>query len=264
MLSPVSQPSSSEQAAISPSREPISSLIEETGNFPGLAFLALKNEHELFAIPSSKNFVGGIQFRNVIVDGGCAKMLLKISNTGTLAQIVELFGDPSRYTISIRRSVGANGNGSALVITCVDERETFRMLVGADLFGDASSCDVRLMRFQLSSEHAAYILSQPSLSSAFSASDRAHLEDYRTKNIPEIPVSLLGNAVCDLFTEVKRGTVRYFFVSSQCSALNLLDLGRLSSQVRDRLDEPTKQAIAMLEFDLADGWGSAEGADYDF
>jgi hypothetical protein len=46
----------------------------------GLSFLSIKNRNNIYVIPSSRNYVDGIQFKNVVTDSGYSSYLLQLED----------------------------------------------------------------------------------------------------------------------------------------------------------------------------------------
>lgn len=247
----------------SPAKEPMDKAITEKAGIRGLGFLALKNNKRVYVVPSSKNYVGSIQFKDAVADSGCATMLLKVHDEAMLDKIFQDFADSKMYWMMLKDSVGSSGVCKALVIKHVNERLQFRVTVGRDLFGEDHGCDVKIARFHLSSEHAKYICRTSSYLARFSQDDQSLLRLYSDRNVPVIPVSLVGNMISDQYAEVRYEGVRYFFDVSDTSTVNFENLRGLSDTIKGILDEETKKMMDLAEFDLTEFGGADEDLVYD-
>jgi hypothetical protein len=136
------------------------------------------------------------------------------------------------------------------------------MKIGVDLFGMNLTCEVKCIRYHLSSSNAKKILDlcqTTSFRDLFHLSILSRLNQYTLLGIPPMPVSLIGNSITDNFAEIKYYSVAYFVNPAHCdlTRVSFPELRVLAQAIKTHLDEDTKREMDAIEMDL----GSYENDD---
>lgn len=238
------------ETVTSPDKERLDKTIAAMGMIKGLAFLTVLNSNSLYVIPSRKNFAGNVRFRDAIADSGCGGYLLKLDDDSSVDAIFNAYGSVnSPYVIKLGDATGATGVGRTLVVKHVSQSGKFNVILGADLFGTAE-VQVPVLRFQLHSSAAKYIVDRPEYLEAFkSETDRNDLLHLQGAGIPQIKVSLIGNLITEQFTEVRQNQVRYFFDAEKTPSVDFKKLSYLSEDILNEM-KTTLKMYAGLVFDL--------------
>eukprot|EP01031_Cornospumella_fuschlensis_P024636 gene24636-29769_t len=213
-----------------------------------IAFATLKEVSSgLYPVPSHKNYFGDLKVPNLISDAGCKGHLIAISSDEMLQEIFEIM--PARdFDFSVSPSVGTAGHAEVLHVASVDKQFVFSIKVGIDLFGDKSTATLKSLRFLLSSANAASIITDSTKRARFTTTAVEKLVVYATRDVPTLPVSLIGNILADQFDEIRINDVRFYVDFRKLLAESgvMQDLPALAREISQalRLDAESKAAMA--------------------
>eukprot|EP01031_Cornospumella_fuschlensis_P035511 gene35511-43050_t len=213
-----------------------------------IAFATLKDVSSgLYPVPSHKNYFGDIKVSNLISDAGCKGHLIAISSDEMLQEIFEIM-PASDFNFSLSPSVGTAGHAEVLHVASVDKQSVFSIKFGIDLFGDKSTATLKNLRFLLSSANAASIIADSTKRARFTATAVDKLVVYATRDVPTLPVSLIGNILADQFDEIRIDDVRFYvdFRKLLAEPGAMQDLPALAREMSEalRLDAESKAAMA--------------------
>lgn len=231
----------------------------------GLQLVCVKDKNtNMYPIPSHKNYFGPIKVSNIIVDSGCQDHLIGVTSMEMLDQIFDQL-PRDQYGFTVSKSHGTTGVISIIVGEPLLRTTPIPVKIGEDLF-DTANATIGKIRFGISSLHAKAILENEQRIGRFFRNDIAiaSLQTLAQLNIPQLPVSLLGNAIADQFDEIKCGDVRFYVKYNLLESTFFSSLPTLSFSMRHALtpDKETREALNAYASDKFPAW--SEEAEFDF
>jgi hypothetical protein len=212
----------------------------------GVKFVCkLDKDKNLYFVPSHKNYFGDAQVSNLIADPGCAGILLALDGEQDLHTLFAKFST-AEYMYKVADTVGSAGVAHILVVKPKSTNSQFKVQIGVDRFGDSATVFVKLLRFQLTSQDCAVILSMPEYSLCLISDDQEKLRVQSLGTIPRLSVSLLGNLVLDSFEWLKAQDIIFFVDITKLPANFLSTLPELAVQCRQPSVSLTQRAEVHL------------------
>lgn len=171
------------------------------------------NIHNKLLIPSTKNFVGRLQFKKIIMDSGSTSLLLIFSPHAKLLEVLDMY-QSSMYTWELTMSQGVTSTSWALKISTLSTRPTINFHLCTDLLSDKTFCSLCFLRFYLSTANIKEILSTEALRRKFDdLTDITRLEEVLRSGtvLPERTYSLLGQSFLSTVDSVACGRATFYF-----------------------------------------------------
>ena len=232
------------------SKPPLSSIVGADSWLEGLQLIGVLNSNNVIVVPSTKNFADGvIQFRVAIIDTGCSSCLIRVDSTADFEGILKKYQDKEKYAMYLGSSIGVSGVSETLVVETHGESESFELVLAEDLFGRRAVA-LKKLRFQLCTDDARFALKYPNIGNLLSTKQLENLANYCSKDIPRIPVSLIGNSVLCKSSYVQHKRVFYCLDAAQCTSISFPKLTKVSQTIMEELDPSVKDMISKIDFDF--------------
>lgn len=166
------------------------------------------------------------------------------------------------FSFGLNQSIGTSDKATIIVAEPISVRKEVHVKIGTDRFGDADVARLQRLRFAISSAHARELVNDESKLSRFPETCHDALRTHAEGNIPELSVSLLGNAFLEKFDEIRYGGVRFFVDYAALEIETLQKLTKLAKLVSETLSLAS-EALDAFASEVMD-WSEGEAVEYDF
>ena len=210
----------------------------------GLNFFSMRNNHGSYVIPSTKNFIDGLQIKKCKVDQGATTSVLPIDNEEMLSAIFNMYPSESYdYPIQDFRTFG--GDILGLIIKprpSAEDARHFDIFLGTDIYPSAATIKTDLQKefaiaasdnpitvdmikmfkpiastqrldFFLCSADITSINKDPSKNGCFLIADKQKLANYIRADLLRRDNVLIGNNILgdSNLSSIKHGAVELFY-----------------------------------------------------
>eukprot|EP01039_Chlorochromonas_danica_P008741 gene8743-9634_t len=230
----------------------------------GMVFIAVKDKDTgMYPIPSHRNYFGPVKVSNLIVDSGCQGHLIAISSVEMLDDIFRLLSE-DKFEFTICKSIGTAGTTSIIMVQPFERNDHLPIKIAVDLFSDEEVARLPRLRFAISSAQAGEIIKdEKKLNRFLLEGHKRSLHLHAQATVPQLPISLLGNAIADQVDEIRYSYVRFYVRYKALDDKFFSSLPRLASaiEVTLRPDKETRDSLDVYASEFAESAGDSE---YDF